>query len=795
MENLKRSLKRLLIRLGILGLVVACGAFAIAQAQKEHAAKSGAAKETENSSAEAKQTPSTEKGDAELRLRQGIATFDPSPASQPSPPVTDETINDRMVVPAQATSDIDSFRDPTSLDSRFSDASAEGTGPAIPDQFTRPSGFGAGEGAVTDASEAPIHDRFATTLPPNAFEADAEGAPDTEISNRFSADQTDPPGLINESDIPALELDNVVSENTEPVPSIDDVLGEASPSPQPLESTTSSGSRFGTGPEPQADVSPTRGNPYRPAASPRTTTPAADVTPQTVEPNQDFANGGSEPLDTEQARFGGLDTYQDTAPADTSPISVATDPSASNGAGKPGPSELEGPQNPSLTIRKIAPRNVRVGAPATFQIQVRNVGQVPAERVLIRDEVPQGTELIETHPQAQPSSDGGMLWTIGTLRPGEDVTVSVKVRPLQEGAIGSVATVTMQAQASVRVDAKKPMLKIEHSAKRQVLVGENVSFAIVLENPGSGLAERVVIEEDVPTGLTHSKGAKLEYEVGSIPAGTSKRLELTLKAAKPGIVENVIRARGVGGLVAEHRTTLEVVAPQLQVKITGPEKRYLDRKATFALAIENAGTADARNVDLVATLPRGLRFVSTNNSGRYDQLTNTIRWSLDRLPARQYGEVKFTAVPFETGELAIGATANASRGLKDVAEHKVAVDGIAALLFEVADQVDPIEVGDATTYQIRVKNQGTKEATNVQFIAMVPAGMKAVAANGPVGYRVEGDRVFFDAINRLPPKGESSYSVRVEGVAEGDKRFRVEMTSDDTRTPVVEEESTIVYAD
>ena len=67
-------------------------------------------------------------------------------------------------------------------------------------------------------------------------------------------------------------------------------------------------------------------------------------------------------------------------------------------------------------------------------------------------------------------------------------------------------------------------------------------------------------------------------------------------------------------------------------------------------------------------------------------------------------------------------------GLRDAVDHALAVDGIAALLFEVADQVDPIEIGGTTTYQIRVENQGTKEASNVQ----IPGHDPRRNAGGPV---------------------------------------------------------------
>ena len=48
-------------------------------------------------------------------------------------------------------------------------------------------------------------------------------------------------------------------------------------------------------------------------------------------------------------------------------------------------------------------------------------------------------------------------------------------------------------------------------------------------------------------------------------------------------------------------------------------------------------------------------------------------------------------------------------------EQAVLVEGITAIRRSVVDVDDPIEVGGETTYEIRVLNQGSKAATNVQL--------------------------------------------------------------------------------
>ncbi len=51
----------------------------------------------------------------------------------------------------------------------------------------------------------------------------------------------------------------------------------------------------------------------------------------------------------------------------------------------------------------------------------------------------------------------------------------------------------------------------------------------------------------------------------------------------------------------------------------------------------------------------------------------------------------------------------------------------------------------------------------------------------------------FDPIPTLAVKGEAVYRVKVRGTAAGDLRFRVQLTCDQVRTPVVKEESTRFY--
>ena len=197
----------------------------------------------------------------------------------------------------------------------------------------------------------------------------------------------------------------------------------------------------------------------------------------------------------------------------------------------------------------------------------------------------------------------------------------------------------------------------------------------------------------------------------------------------------------------------------------------------------------------MANLPVGLKFISANNAGYYEESSRTVRWRLEELPANETGSVELVTMPVEAGKHVISLRGTAQKGLAVEKEQPVIVEGIAAILFQVADTVDPIEVGGETTYEVRVVNQGSKAAANVQLAVDLPPEVKFQTAEGPTRYRLDGSRVSFDGLAQLAPKADATYRVRVKAVRPGDLRARFQLLTDDMQSPVTKEESTRVYAD
>ena len=121
------------------------------------------------------------------------------------------------------------------------------------------------------------------------------------------------------------------------------------------------------------------------------------------------------------------------------------------------------------------------------------------------------------------------------------------------------------------------------------------------------------------------------------------------------------------------------------------------------------------------------------------------------------------------------------------------VSGIPAILLEVVDLQDPVEVGGSVVYEIRVTNQGTAALTQVKLLCALAETQEFVSGEGVTPVSAEGGKVSLSPLARLEPKAEVAWRVTVKAVGQADARFRVDLTSDQFTRPVEEWEATSQY--
>jgi uncharacterized repeat protein (TIGR01451 family) len=138
------------------------------------------------------------------------------------------------------------------------------------------------------------------------------------------------------------------------------------------------------------------------------------------------------------------------------------------------------------------------------------------------------------------------------------------------------------------------------------------------------------------------------------------------------------------------------------------------------------------------------------------------------------------------------ATARADRNLAASASAPVTVEGIPALMLEVVDIDDALEIGGETDFEVRVTNQGTSPVGGVTIRAILPKELQLLHAEGATPHHQNGQEVVFEPVPKLTARADCTYKLHVKAIGSGDLRSQFFLTSDFLTSPVLEEESTTV---
>jgi uncharacterized repeat protein (TIGR01451 family) len=459
------------------------------------------------------------------------------------------------------------------------------------------------------------------------------------------------------------------------------------------------------------------------------------------------------------------------------------------------PALQPGRQQPAVTVEWVGPTSVRIHQPLSCQIVVRNTSTTPAHNVIVRHKLGDGVTCKTSEPRAGDET-GELSWNLGTLAPQQSKRVEVVLVAHTRGALNCQAAVTFTAIAGHQVQVREPKLAIKLTSPDKVIAGDSVTIMMVVSNPGDGAADAVKLKAILPEGVEHPHGKTLDFDVGTLSAGETRTMQLVCKTNGSGSQTCAITVNGEGGLVASDSALFDILRPKIDVAVSGPKLRYVDRHAVYVLKVTNPGNAAASRVEVQQAIPTGFKFHQANSGGQYNDASRLVTWKLGELPAGQSKDIAVDLIPIEAGEHQFMVHAMAAGGLKSQADARTIVEGLPSLLIEVAHVDDPLEVGAETVFEIRLSNTGTKAETNVEVVCTLPEQLEYRGKGStPIKCRQEGREVIFEPVPRLAPRGDVIYRVHVRGVAPGDVRFRTRIKSDGLRDPVLREETLRIYSD
>ncbi len=441
-----------------------------------------------------------------------------------------------------------------------------------------------------------------------------------------------------------------------------------------------------------------------------------------------------------------------------------------------------------------------VGKEAAYEVLLQNSGDVAAEEVIVTVALPEWAEVAgssasagEIHPMEADHHDP-CRWVLSRVEARSKEKLALKIVPkLSKPFELAVRWDFKQAASQAMIEVQEPKLTMRLDGPREVLFGNHEVYKLRLSNTGNGPAENVLL---TLMPLNAGDTRPITHKLGTINAGDERTIEIELTARQAGNLTIRVEANGDGGAHAGLAEHVLVHRAALQIDVEGPTVQYVGTPANYKIHVHNTGDAPAKNIKLTAKLPTGMKFVS-GSEGSVAEATSDggkVRWTVEQLLPGEQQAVDMKCTLALSGANRLEIALSGDDDLVADAETITRVEAMADLRLEVKDPEGPVPLGSDASYELHIRNRGTKAAENVEVLTYFSNGVEPVSAEGH-GHRISPGQVVFDRIPAIPPAGEVVLTVKAKAGLAGNHIFRAEVHCKPLGTRLVREEVTHFYQD
>ena len=456
-------------------------------------------------------------------------------------------------------------------------------------------------------------------------------------------------------------------------------------------------------------------------------------------------------------------------------------------------------KQPLIASRVEGPRQILVGREATYRVTLENSGDADAHGLTAEVRVPEWAEVVDVISssgvveRAEFDGPGVLRWRLQERAGRTAQSLDVRLIPRSGKPLQLAVEWTQAPIASeTMVEVQEPKLEMKISGPQEVMFNKAQRFQLSLSNPGTGVAENVVITLIPPGG---DKDSASSHTVGTLQAGASKEIELELTAREAGDLIMKASATATGGLHTEATRQVVCRKPELELDWRGPAEKYAGTEASYYFRVRNTGSAATEAVAFKVKLPQGVKLLSASEGYQLDAQQGEINWLIPGIAA---GEAEFLQISCEVDRAGMNrfdVIAQTKTGdLRSAKSIETNVIGVADLKLTVTDPQGPIPVGETAVYEIKIRNRGTTNAHNVGVVGLFSSGIDPTAVEG-AQFSVRDGRVSIHPINSLAAGQELVLKIRAVATQPGMHIFRAEVNCQDLDIKLAAEETTRFYED
>ena len=376
---------------------------------------------------------------------------------------------------------------------------------------------------------------------------------------------------------------------------------------------------------------------------------------------------------------------------------------------------------PEIIPNKTADiENPNFGDNVTYTVTVTNDGNADAKAVVVRDVLGKDLKFVSaTGTYTFDEATNTITWTVD-VDAGKTETFTVVATVINYGNVtNSLVVGNKTFNKNVTVPEITPDKTVD---KENPNFGDNLTYTVTVKNEGNGNANDVIIVDALGKGLEYvsstgnydNKTNTITWKV-DLASGETKTFTVVAKIVGYTDVTNEVT---VGNKTAAVTVDIPEIIPAKDVNNTTPN---FGDKVEYTITVNNNANKDAKQVVIVDTLGKGLKFINASHNGKYDESTRTITWIID-LGAGESAVFSVNAAVEAYGNINNIVVVGNKSATKNITVPEI-IPG------KSVDVENP-NFGDTVTYTVVVTNNGVVDAKQVVVKDILDKGLKFVKATG-----------------------------------------------------------------